>query len=220
MNQGLHHRLREEDLAFFGRIGADVSHDMRNVLSIIGEYAGLLDDLLGLSENGRPLDYAKLRGISANISRQVREGTELMGRFSRFAHAADEPTASFDLTELTRNVAALARRHVTLAGCTLEVELPDGAIPVSANPFRLQHAVFSVIQLILEFLEKGKVATIRLVAYGPAAVISVSGNATTGCGELSGRIVHLSAVMNELKGNVKPSRTDGVLALNLSIPIR
>ena len=51
MNDELHRRLREEDLAFFGRIGADVSHDMRNVLSVIGEYAGLLDDLLARTKS-------------------------------------------------------------------------------------------------------------------------------------------------------------------------
>ena len=33
----------EEDLAFFGRVGTDVSHEMRNVLSVLGECAGLLD---------------------------------------------------------------------------------------------------------------------------------------------------------------------------------
>ena len=42
-------RLREEELAFFAKIGADITHEMRNVLSIVGENAGLLDDQLALA---------------------------------------------------------------------------------------------------------------------------------------------------------------------------
>lgn len=221
MNEELRRRLREEDLAFFGRIGADVSHEMRNVLSVIGEYAGLLDDLLARAEDGSRLDCSKLKQVSAKLTRQVSKGTEVIGRFSRFAHATDEQTASFDLTALTGNMAALAQRHVTLAGCRLEAELPDEAIPVRANPFSLQHAVFSAIQVILESLEKGELLAIKLVTQGPTAVISVSGSAAaSGGGQLSDRISQLSAVMNELEGSIEESWTDGILSLLLTIPIK
>ncbi|MHC4177935.1 MAG: sensor histidine kinase [Planctomycetota bacterium] len=219
MNEELHRSLREEDLAFFGRIGADVSHEMRNVLSIIGQYAGLLDDLLALAKGRKLKDYAKLQEIPAKIAGQVRKGTEAMERFSRFAHATDERTASFDLTALTGNLAALAQRHVTRAGCRLEAKLPDEAIPVRANSFSLQRAVFSAIELILEFLERGEPVTMKLVTQGPTAVISLSGSAAGG-GELSGRISRLSAVMNELKGGVETSSAGGALSLNLTVPIQ
>ncbi len=214
-----HLRLRREDLAFFGKIGADISHEMRNVLSIVGENAGLLDDQLALAETGAPLDYEKLKELSARITRQVTRGTQTMERFSRFAHAADEEAASSDLTAITETVAALAERHVVLAGCKLEADLPDEAIHVKANPFVLQHAVFSAIELILESLESGQVVTIKLASRGATAVLSVSGSAT-GAGELSGRISRLSAVINELEGSVETSWEDGVLSLILTIPIK
>ena len=65
-----HLRVCREDLAFFGKIGADVTHEMRNVLSIVGENAGLLDDQLALAESGKALDYEKLKKLSARITRQ------------------------------------------------------------------------------------------------------------------------------------------------------
>lgn len=210
---------REEGLAFFGRIGADVSHEMRNVLSIVGENAGLLDDQLALAERGKPLDCEKLKKLSARITRQVTRGTRTMERFSRFAHAADEEAASSDLRAITETVAALAQRHVILAGCKLEADLPEEAIHVKANPFSLQHAVFSAIELILEVLESGQVVTIKLADRGATAVMSVSG-AADGAGELSGRISRLSAVMNELEGSVETSREGGVLSLILTIPAK
>jgi len=206
-----------EGLAFFGKIGADVTHEMRNVLSIVGENAGLLDDQLALAENGKSLDHENLKKLSARITRQVTRGTQTMERFSRFAHAADEEAASSDMTAITETVAAMAQRHVVLAGCRLEADLPDEAIHVTANPFSLQHAVFSAIELILDSLENGQVVTIKLAGRGAAAVMSVSGSVTGG-GELSGRISRLSAVINELEGSVETSRENGVLSLTLTIP--
>jgi C4-dicarboxylate-specific signal transduction histidine kinase len=221
MTEELRRRLREEELAFFGRIGADVSHEMRNVLSVIGEYAGLLDDLLAHVDDGSRLDCEKLKQLSAKITRQIRKGTEAMERFSRFAHATDEQAASFDLTELTRNMAALAERHVTRAGCRLETDLPKSAISVRSEPFTLQQTIFSAIELILEFLEKGALVTLRLVAQGRTAMILISGTAASGGGDqLSGRISQLSAAMNELKGSVETSRSDGTISLILTLPAK
>ena len=219
MNEEFHRRLREEELAFFGSIAADISHEMRNVLSVIGEYAGLLDDLLALADRGTPLDGVKLKKLSTGMSRQVGKGTKAMERFSRFAHATDERTGVFDLVVLMGDMVALAQRQATLSGCTLEAEFPDEAIPVRANPFSLQHAASSAIKLILELLESGESARIRLVTQGVTAVISVFGTTTAGGGELSGRISQLSAVMNELKGSVETSRANGMLTLMLTIPI-
>ena len=218
MSEESHLRLREEDLAFFGRVSAEVSHEMRNVLSIVGECAGLLEDVLALAGRKKPLDPDKLKRPLARITRQVARGTQTMERFSRFAHAADEQTASFDLTALIGNTTALAQRQAALAGCTLEAELPDEAIRVRANPFSLQRAVFSALGLAMESREKGELVTIRLVTEGPTAVISVSGSAAAG-GEWSGRLSPLSAAMSELEGNVKESLVDGKPSLILSFPI-
>lgn len=217
MSEPSHHRLCEEDLAFVGKIGAGVSHDMRNVLSIIGENAGLLDDQLALAERGKPLDHERLKKLSSRIARQVSRGTQTMEQFSRFAHAADEQTAPCDLTALSETVTALAQRHATSAGCRLEAELPEQTIPVRHHPFRLQRAVFSAMELILQSAEQGELVTMRLAARGPTAVIVVSGAARTE-GSLSGRLAPLSAVMNELGGSVETSPADGRVSLILTFP--
>lgn len=221
MNDGLRRRLREEDLAFFGRIGADVSHDMRNVLSVIGEYAGLLDDLLARTKSAKKLDLEKVKNLAAKVTRQVNKGTDVMQRFSSFAHATDEQTTSFDLTALTANIAALAQRRVKMGGCRLEAELPDDAIPVRTSAFSAQYAVFSAIELILERVEKGELIKLNLIAEGPTAVISISGSASASAGDqLSGETSQLSAVMEELNGTIEASCVDGIVSVALAIPCR
>jgi C4-dicarboxylate-specific signal transduction histidine kinase len=220
MNDVVHHRLREEGLALFGRVGADVSHEMRNTLSIIGEYAGLLNDLLVMAENGSTPDYAKLKGLPVKIANQIHRGTETMERLSRFAHAADEQAESCDLTAIVGNVVALAQRRVAMAGCKLELQLPDQMVPVAANPFTLQQAVFCAIELMLEFQEKGEVDTIKVLAEPPKAVITISGNANVAGDKLTAQVSRLTAVMRELEGTIGTSWTEGVLSLVLTVPIQ
>ncbi|MHC4797071.1 MAG: hypothetical protein ACYTF1_10545, partial [Planctomycetota bacterium] len=96
-------------------------------------------------------------------------------------------------------------------------ELPDEAIPVRTNPFSMQRAVFAAIQIILESLERGGLVMVKLVDQGPTAVISISGNIPA-ASELTGRISRLSAVVSELKGNIKESLADGKPSLILSFP--
>ncbi|OHB65712.1 MAG: hypothetical protein A2V70_12590 [Planctomycetes bacterium RBG_13_63_9] len=211
---------REGELAFFGRMGAHVSHEMRNVLSIIGEYAGLLADLLEAAEAGRPLDSERLKQLSRNIAGQVAKGTETMQRFSRFAHAADQQTASLDLTALVEDLVALAQRHATRAGCTLKTQLPNEAIAVTGNPFRLQHLVFSAIELLLAALENGESVTVRLHAEGSTAVVTMLGKAPITTDEWSARVSQLSAAANESKAVLDTSCTEGILSLTLAIPIQ
>lgn len=210
-------RLREQNLAFFSRVGAGVSHEMRNVLSIIGEYAGLLDDLLVAADRGRPLDHEKLKGLAANIARQVKKGTEGMARFSRFAHAADQATATVDLTSLLENTADLARRHASVAGGTIELQLPVASVPVQTNPFSLQHVVFESLQRMLTPADEARPVTIGLAKQDGQAVITVSRDAADD-GEAPGDWAPLTTLVNELGGRIEVSRAQEKRRLTITLP--
>ena len=140
-----------------------------------------------------------------------------MERFSRFCHAADEQTASFDLTALAANTAALAQRRAKLATAKLEATLPAESIPVRANAFSLQHAVVSAIELILALPQREDSITISLATQGPAAEISVCAGAAD-VDDLPGQTSQLSAMISELNGNLEASFSDGVVSLVLTIP--
>jgi signal transduction histidine kinase len=211
--------LRREDLAFFGRIGADVSHELRNVLSIVGEHAGLLDDLLAMATRRKPLDTERVKKIAASIARQVQKGTGILDRFNTFAHAADEPSVSFDLTTLTGNMASLAQRRVTLAGGRLDTNLPREALPIRGNPFNVQHALFTALTLILESAETGTTISINLVAHASRAEITVTGETGDARDELSGRLDPLTTLVNDLGGSVDASSANGTATVTMTIPV-
>ena len=61
----------DEGILFFGKVSASVSHEIKNVLAIINESAGLLEDFSLMAEQGIALDPVRLRTLSENIRKQV-----------------------------------------------------------------------------------------------------------------------------------------------------
>lgn len=213
-------RLREEELAFFAKIGADVSHEMRNVLSIVNENAGLLDDQLALARGRKVPDIEKLKKVAARLTRQVSKGIEVMECFSRFAHAADAQQASVDLVGLVGDVTVLAQRHVRQLGGSLDVTLPDKALPITTNPFCLQHALFRCLQMVWESAEQGSSVSVDLADHGTVAVLTVSGAEAPGSDGLSRSRSELDVVLTELGARVDTSTAEGVLVFVLTLPVR
>ncbi|MHC4660722.1 MAG: hypothetical protein ACYS8W_03445 [Planctomycetota bacterium] len=209
--------IHERELAFFGKIGAHLSHEMRNVLAIIGEYSGLLDDLLKAAESGKPLDHQRLMTLFARITGKVEQGTALMKRFSSFAHTADERVSSSDLVALIENIAALATRHVEMAGCKLEVQVPDASIPVRTSLFPLQHAIFCAIQLMLEYTEMNAIITVKLVNRESDVEISISADKKVG-EEMGCHIPRISGIIEGVNGTVETSPVNGSISIVLKIP--
>ena len=81
----------QETTALMGAITAPATHDLMNVLAIIGEHAGLLTDLMFLKKeaiSGEDL----ARGLSA-IESQVLRGRALLSQLNRLAHAPDNRTS-------------------------------------------------------------------------------------------------------------------------------
>ena len=61
-----------EGLKFFGKINASISHEIRNTLAVINENAGLIKDLILMSEKGHPLDVGRIAGRVEKVLEQVK----------------------------------------------------------------------------------------------------------------------------------------------------
>ena len=92
--------MDSREVAFFGRITAAFTHEMKNVLAIIKESAGLMEDLLALSQNAAFPHQERFVRSLATIEAQAKRGIELSNRLNRFAHSPDEAFATVDLNEM------------------------------------------------------------------------------------------------------------------------
>ena len=144
-------RLRtQSELAFFGTVTASLSHELRNVLATIDEYAGLVGDLADAAGPEGSVKAPKVQSISERIALQVDRGKELSRRLNRFSHTVDLISDTFDLNEMAKETVELVRRLAYLKQVRLSVELADEAIMVTDDPFHCGHAIFLGVQLALE----------------------------------------------------------------------
>jgi C4-dicarboxylate-specific signal transduction histidine kinase len=97
-------------LAFFGKMTASISHEIKNVLAIINENAGLLEDITLMAERGIPINLDRLKTQAERIKNQIRRADVIVKNMNRFAHSVDESLMSVDLAELLEFLAALSRR--------------------------------------------------------------------------------------------------------------
>lgn len=134
--------LAIEGVRFFGEMSASISHEIKNVLAIVKENAGLLQDLVQMREKGIDLDPERLSRVAASILRQVDRGDRIVKEMNRFAHSADLPKESLDLTEIITFMPELAARLIAMRGTTPRIDLPASPVKISTNRFFLENLVW------------------------------------------------------------------------------
>ena len=143
------------EIAFIGKMTAGITHEMKNVLAIIKESSGLMEDLIGLCQK-TPFPYMdKMQNALTNISEEIKRGVELTTWLNRFAHDSDETIKTIDLNDMVAHLTAVSRRHARLQNVLLKAHSSGVAIWVTTRPIQLQMALFAGIEFCLSFMANG-----------------------------------------------------------------
>jgi signal transduction histidine kinase len=137
-------------LKFFGKVTASVSHEIKNVLAIIKENAGLLEDLTLLADKGRPLEIERVRIVAEKIKGQILRGDGIIKNMNRFAHSVDWTLEQVDLGDIIGLVIELARRLAFMKRINLESKGSREGIMLSTNPFVLENLIWTCLNLAME----------------------------------------------------------------------
>jgi len=129
--------LKTHEIAFMGKITAGITHEMNNVLAIIRESAGLIQDILSINKDGPLTHREKVEQALARVEGQVVRGVELNKELNRFAHSMDQSEAELELGELLIHIQALNARFARLRQVDLNISLPSSAGQIRTNPFLL-----------------------------------------------------------------------------------
>ena len=148
--------LGETGLQFFGKISASISHEIKNVMAIINENAGLLEDLTIMADKGMPLNPERLKTAADRIMKQIRRGDDIVKGMNRFAHSVDEPLRQVELNETLAFMCALSGRFASMRGVTLTVEPSSTQVPVVTNPFFLQNLIWLCLDFAMGSAGAGK----------------------------------------------------------------
>jgi hypothetical protein len=145
------------DVAFLACLTAGATHEFRNILAIVKESAGLIDDLLR-ADLGAGASRERLQRAVVRIDAQVARGSALLTALNRLAHAAADRRTPMGLHEVVAHQALLSgralrprRQQVTVAPgeeatmlfATMKVSTPTESLaharrlePWGGSPFR------------------------------------------------------------------------------------
>lgn len=167
--------IGEQELRYFGKVTASVSHELKNVLAILNEHAGLLQDFTTMAEQGKTLDVERIRRLSVSMLGQIGRGDAIVKRLNRFAHSADQDRATVDLNELATMVVEMFGRTATTRGVAVEVQVAAAAVNIRTNPFVLEALLGNLLDRLSSMVPDIGVLRIELHAQATSGQISMPG---------------------------------------------
>ena len=134
-------------LQFFGKISASISHELKNVLAIINENAGLLEDFTLMADRGVPLDPARLRKMADVVKKQISRADAIIQNMNRFAHSTDQTVATVGLTQTIETILAVTARFAAMQGIRIDWQLPTNPMTVQTAPFFLMKLIWLCLEV-------------------------------------------------------------------------
>jgi C4-dicarboxylate-specific signal transduction histidine kinase len=147
-------------LNFFGRMSASISHELKNVLAIIRENAGLLNDYTEMAAKGMSIDVQRLKTVADRIDRQTRRADDIIKNLNRFAHTVDSPCSSVDLNEILALLVALSQRSAGMRQVTLVPQPADSPVRITTAPFVLLNALGLCLIFATQAVAPGEAMTL------------------------------------------------------------
>ena len=140
----------EAGLRFFGMMTASVSHEIKNVLAIINENAGLMSDLTQMMMKSGAVDLDRINSLAGRFGAHVKRADEIIQHLNHFAHSIEEPLKNIDARESLELAVFLSRRFAAIRGISLELNLCETPLDITTNPFFLNHLIWLCIDYAMD----------------------------------------------------------------------
>ena len=169
-------RSEDRHAAFVAEVTAGTTHEIRNILAIVKESAGLIEDLIHAFNKRGSLDQDKLIRSLGRIDAGVARGTEILSNLNRFAHSLDNVQDTVDVTREIQQVASLCQFRARRKRHLLQVQPGDQSLMVVIDPFRFQMSLFAAVGCCLEQLPEGSTVSISTDRKGDRPTIEFTGH--------------------------------------------
>jgi len=166
----LHNIEHTNRMASIGRLAAGVAHEINNPLAIINEKAGLIRDLLDLS-NGHPPDKEKLLKQANSIVQSVSRCSEITHRLLGFARHMDIKIEPVAIDALIRDVLGFLEKEADYRDIRVDMQVADMLPTVRSDRGQLQQLFLNLINNAFEAMKKGGRLEISVRDKGPGHVV-------------------------------------------------
>ena len=179
-------KICAEGLSFFGITNRLISHELKNILAIISETLGLVDELLKLSESGTDLEPGKLGSLSESVIEEVERANGIIRNMNAFAHSVDELIGEVDISRILGLMIGICKLNAASKNMTISL-VDDGACIITTSPLFLQNLIYRVLDFSLRFAGPRNEIKISLDSDDNEARIIFSGIGCDNLNELNDR---------------------------------
>lgn len=152
---------RDREAAFIGKTTASATHELRNVLAIVKESAGLIEDIIDSSDQRGSPNADRLTRAVGRIRDQVKRGADIITGLNRFAHSLDHSEEEIDLNQAVQQVSFLCQRGARQGRQFVVAQPGDENLTVVLSSLRLQMALCAAVECCLEQLPEGATVTVH-----------------------------------------------------------
>lgn len=205
-----------EGLQFFGKMSASISHEIKNVLAIINENTGLIEDYTIMAERGAPFDPGKFKSLAEKIGGQIRRADAIVKNMNTFAHSIDEPAKAIDLSDFLEFARALFARFAVMRGIALESKPSESSLMITTSPFFLLNLTWLCLNFAMDATGSEKTVGLSAIKTDTGAQIRFMGLKTLGevlAGEFPGKKER--TLLELLKAEIEIEQERGEIMLNL-----
>jgi two-component system sensor kinase FixL len=158
---------KSERLAALGQLVAEITHEIKNPLIMIGGFARQL---------ARKAPDQKSREKLAIISDEVQRLEELVLELSQIYRPQAFTLETLDINNLLEHIYSFFKEACTKTDIDLRLKTPGKPLFVKGDPSKLRQVFLNLVKNAMEAMEKGGELQIRAEAEGSQALISIIDN--------------------------------------------
>lgn len=138
-----------EGLKFFDKVNASISHELKNILAIISESAGFLNDLTDLAKQGENLKTSLIENCSESIAEDIQRGFATIKRMNKFAHSVDVPIKEIDILE-TLELTVKLSEFLSFSSKVQIINNDKDNKSILTCPFLMQSSIYQILIFVYE----------------------------------------------------------------------
>lgn len=165
----------KEILQYFKAMLPLFSHEAKNVLAVINENAGLMDDYILMAQKGKTLDLERLGSLSATIGKNVSRFNALITDIRQAAEGLDNDIREICLVHHIRQVSELLSTRAAMRSIQFRVCALEEPILIRTRPLLLLHIIWTCLDYAMHASESGRCLRLTLEKRAENAVVLISG---------------------------------------------
>ncbi|MBU1342433.1 MAG: hypothetical protein KKE44_12405 [Proteobacteria bacterium] len=160
---------------FLGRVTASVTHEIQNVLAIIKETSGLMEDFLQMNQSEGLSDIEdRLNKCIETIKRQAYRGVTLTSSLNGFAHTPDSTLSSINIFETLKKLVFITDRLFKQKGVDVSIVECNNPYSITTDPVLFEMVVFSCTECLIDVFQIKTTLILNLQSSGDQTAIKFS----------------------------------------------